>query len=138
LSLGIETIPAYSPEARGRNERAFATHPGRLRKELAAVGITSMQAANRHLQEVCLPAFDAEFKQPAVEPGSAFAPCLSGPLEGILCEQFERTVGQDNCIRFEGLVSRSPDRHHSHDLKAKVRVHRHQGAVPKEARSPGR
>ena len=33
--LGIEMIPAYSPEARGRSERAFGTHQGRLPQELA-------------------------------------------------------------------------------------------------------
>jgi len=33
--LGIEMIPAYSPEARGRSERAFRTHQDRLVKELA-------------------------------------------------------------------------------------------------------
>lgn len=33
--LGIEMIPAYSPQARGRSERAFATHQDRLPKELA-------------------------------------------------------------------------------------------------------
>ena len=40
--LGIEMIPAYSPEARGRSERAFGTHQGRLPQELAAAGITDM------------------------------------------------------------------------------------------------
>jgi hypothetical protein len=53
-------------------------------------------------------------------------PCLSGPLDDILCEQFERTVGHDNCVRFEGLVLQiPPDRHRCHYVKAKVRVHRY-------------
>jgi len=43
--LGIELIPAYSPEARGRSERAFATHQARLPKELALAGITEIAAA---------------------------------------------------------------------------------------------
>ena len=34
--LGVEMIPAYSPQARGRCERMFATHQERLPKELAA------------------------------------------------------------------------------------------------------
>jgi hypothetical protein len=63
-SLGIEMIP-----------RAFATHQGRLPKELAVVGITSMQAANRYLREVYLPAFNAEFQRPALEPKTACVPC---------------------------------------------------------------
>ena len=45
--LGIEMIAAYSPEARGRSERAFGTHQGRLPLELSAAGITDMEAANR-------------------------------------------------------------------------------------------
>ena len=36
--LGIEMIAAYSPEARGRSERAFGTHQGRLPQELALAG----------------------------------------------------------------------------------------------------
>ncbi len=41
--LGIEKIAAYSPEARGRSERAFGTHQGRLPNELAAAGISDME-----------------------------------------------------------------------------------------------
>jgi hypothetical protein len=48
--LGINMIAAYSPEARGRSERALATHQGRLPKELALIGITDMDAANRYLR----------------------------------------------------------------------------------------
>ena len=54
-----------TPEARGRSERAFATHQGRLPKELALVGITDMEAANRYLRDVYRPAFNVEFAQPA-------------------------------------------------------------------------
>jgi transposase len=54
--LGIEHIAAYSPEARGRSERAFQTHQERLPKELAKAEITDLQAANRYLAEVYLAA----------------------------------------------------------------------------------
>jgi len=40
--IGIEMIAAYSPQARGRSERAFSTHQGRLPKELALYGITTI------------------------------------------------------------------------------------------------
>ena len=56
--LGIEMIAAYSPEARGRSERAFSTHQARLPKELALAGIEDMEAANRYLEEVYRPAFN--------------------------------------------------------------------------------
>ena len=124
--LGIEMIPAYSPEARGRSERAFGTHQGRLPQELALAGITRMDEANRYLAEVYLPAFNAEFAQPAMEQGAAFVPWIGGNLDDFLCEQFEHTVGADNCVRFEGLILQIPaDRHRCHYVKAKVRVHRY-------------
>ena len=124
--LGIEMIPAYSPEARGRSERAFGTHQGRLPNELAAAGITDMEAANRYLQEVYLPAFNAEFAQPAPEEGSAFVAWIGGSLDDVLCEQYERTVSADNCVRFEKLILQIPaDRHRCHYVKAKVSVHRY-------------
>jgi hypothetical protein len=125
--LGIDMIAAYSPEARGRSERAFATHQGRLPKELALAGITDMDAANRYLRDVYRLAFNAEFAQPPREDGSAFVPFLGGSLGDILCEHFERTVGKDNCVRFEGLTLQIPsDRHRCHYVKAKVHVHRYQ------------
>lgn len=124
--LGIEMIAAYSPEARGRSERAFGTHQGRLPQELAAAGITDMDEANRYLREVYMPAFNAEFACPAAEQGTAFVPWIGGSLDDILCEQFDRVVGNDNCVRFEGLVLQIPaDRHRCHYVKAKVRVHRY-------------
>ena len=125
--LGIDMIAAYSPEARGRSERAFATHQGRLPKELALAGITPMDAANRYLRDVYRLAFNAEFAQPPLEDSSAFVSFLGGSLGDILCEQFERTVGKDNCVRFEGLTLQiSSDRHRCHYVKAKVHVHRYQ------------
>ena len=54
---GIERIPAYSPEARGRSERALRTHQDRLVRALEVAGITDMAAANRYLQETYLPAY---------------------------------------------------------------------------------
>src|SRR5215204_1204073 len=49
--LGIEHIPAYSPEARGRSERMFSTLQDRLPKELALAGIADIQAANRFIAQ---------------------------------------------------------------------------------------
>jgi transposase len=124
--LGIEMIPAYSPEARGRSERAFGTHQGRLPKELAAAGITEMPAANGYLREVYQPAFNEEFMQPAAEPGSGFVALRGHDITEILCEHFERCVGNDNCVSFEGKKLQIPaDRHRMHYVKVKVRVHRY-------------
>lgn len=122
--LGIEMIAAYSPEARGRSERAFGTHQGRLPQELALANITTLAAANRYLRDVYLPAFNAEFARPAMEEGTAFVPWVGGSLDDILCAQHERTVSADNCVRFAGLILQIPaDRHRCHYVKAKVCVH---------------
>jgi hypothetical protein len=124
--LGIEMIAAYSPEARGRSERAFATHQGRLPQELFLAGITEREEANRYITEVYLAHHNIEFAHPAKEEGSAFVGLLGVNLDEILCEQHDRTVGKDNCVHFEGLVLQIPaDRHRCHYVRAAVRVHRH-------------
>lgn len=122
--LGIEMIAAYSPEARGRSERAFGTHQGRLPRELALAGITDMEDANRYLKETYMPRFNAEFAHPAREEGTAFVPLFGANLDDILCEQHQRRVGNDNCVHFNGITMQIPaDRHRCHYVKATVRVH---------------
>ena len=69
--LDIGHIPAYSPEARGRCERAFRTLQDRL-KELALAGITTVAAANRFLREIYLPEHNARFAEPAEELAAVF------------------------------------------------------------------
>lgn len=125
--LGIEMIPAYSPEARGRSERAFATHQDRLVKELAFFGITTMTDANRYLRERYLPAFNAEFMDLPSEQGTCFVPLLSGQvIDDILCEQYERTVGRNNCVSFEAITLQIPqDPYRCNYIKVKIRVHRY-------------
>ncbi len=121
--LGIEMIAAYSPEARGRSERMFRTHQGRLPQELALAGITDMKSANRYLTDIYRPAFNAEFMQPAMEEGTAFVRWIGKSLDDILCERYERTVGNDNCVSFEKLTLQIPaDRHRCHYVRAKVVV----------------
>ena len=52
--LGIRHVPSYSPQARGRTERAFGTLQGRLPQELRTRGLTGMAAANVYLRDVFL------------------------------------------------------------------------------------
>jgi len=77
--LGIEHIPAYSPEARGRSERAFGTLQDRLPKELALAGITTLEAANQFLKEVYLPEHNARFAVAPEQPETAFVADAAGP-----------------------------------------------------------
>ena len=124
--LGIEMIQAYSPEARGRSERAFRTHQNRIPKELAAAGITDMKSANRYLRDHYKPAFNAEFMHHAAEEGSGFVKLFGKDVTDILCEHHERTVGKDNCVAFERMALQIPqDRYRMHYVKVKVRVHRY-------------
>ncbi len=124
--LGIEMIAAYSPQARGRSERAFNTHQERLVKELVLAGITTMEAANHYLKRVYMPAFNAEFMKPAATAGNAFVPWIGGDLNEILCEQYSRTVGRDNCVSFEGIILQIPaNDYRCNYIKVKVRIHRH-------------
>ncbi len=119
-------IAAYSPQARGRSERAFHTHQSRLVKELAMHNITTMAAANRYLQKVYLPAFNKEFMQPSTLPDSAFIPWIGNNLDEILCEQHPRTVGRDNCVTFKNLILQIPaNDYRCNYIKANVRVHRY-------------
>ena len=123
---GIEMIAAYSPEARGRSERMFRTHQGRLVQELTLAGITDRQGANGYLEEVYRPAFNAQFMQPALAEGSAFVPWTGGDLDDFRCETYERVVGKDHGVAFEGMALQIPqDRHRMHYVKVKVRVHRY-------------
>jgi transposase len=124
--LGIEHIPAYSPQARGRSERVFGTLQERLPKELKRAGISTIVAANRFLREVYLPAYNARFARPAALPESAFVAVNADILRETLCVREERIVARDNTVSFSRLslqLPASPLR--PHYVKAKVRVHQY-------------
>jgi transposase len=129
--LGIEHIAAYSPQARGRSERAFRTLEDRLQKELALAGITDIDAANAWLREVYLPAHNARFAAAAEEPGTAFVPVAREQWREVLCLQETRRVGNDNTVRWKGRVlqiPKSPLR--PHFARASVRLHQYpDGAI---------
>lgn len=122
--LGIEHIPAYSPEARGRSERMFGTLQDRLIKELANAGITAIEAANCWIREVYLPAHNARFAKPAALPESAFVRVDAALLTETLCVQEQRVVARDNTVSFGRLKLQLPESPlRPHFVKAAVRVH---------------
>lgn len=122
--LGIEHIPAYSPEARGRSERAFRTLQDRLPKEFRLAGIDAVEAANGWLAEVYIPAHNARFAVAPEQTGSAFVTDRAGAWREILCVQEERRVGNDNTIKWRGLcLQLPPNPLRPHFVKATVRVH---------------
>jgi hypothetical protein len=132
--LGIGHIAAYSPQARGRSERAFRTLQDRLPKELRLAGIRGgggggsgggLEAANRWIADTYIPAYNATFAVAAADQdGTAFVPDRLGAWRTILCVQEERQVGNDNTVRWRNLrlqIPKNPLR--PHFARAKVRVH---------------
>jgi transposase len=101
--LGVQMIPAYSPQARGRSERNFSTWQGRLPQELRLHKIASLEAANGFLREHYMAQFNRRFQVAAAQRGSAFLPCRGRDLNSIFSLQFERTVNRDNTVSFQNL-----------------------------------
>jgi transposase len=122
--LGIEHIAAYSPQARGRSERMFATLQGRLPKELRLAGITTLEAANAWLRVHYIADHNAAFAVLPEQDGTAFVPDVHEAWRETLCVIEERTVGNDNTIAWDGRRLQLPEsRLRPHFVKAVVRVH---------------
>ena len=102
--LGIQMIPAYSPQARGRSERGFRTWQGRLPQELRVRGIGTVEEANRFLRRHYIASFNRKFQRPAAEEGTAFVPLGSQDLERIFSLHHPRQVNRDNTVSFANLV----------------------------------
>ena len=101
--LGVQMIPAYSPQARGRSERSFRTWQGRLPQELRLAGIMALDEANRFIQETYVSEFNARFSVAASEAGTAFLPCTRTDLDRVFALQHERVVARDNTVQFARL-----------------------------------
>src|SRR5467141_2074808 len=96
--LGIQMIAAYSPQARGRSERSFGTWQGRLPQELRLAGITTAEGANAFLRKQYIGKFNAKFKVPTEEKGTAFRHTSRTDLNWIFTVQTERVVAKDNTV----------------------------------------
>ena len=101
--LGVQMIPAYSPQARGRSECNFGTWQGRLPQELRLRNLKTLEAANQFLREHYIAEFNGRFQVAPMQRGSAFMPCRSRDLERIFSLQFERIVNRDNTVSFQNL-----------------------------------
>jgi transposase InsO family protein len=96
--LGVQMIPAYSPQARGRCERSFGTWQNRLPQELRLAGISTLEEANAFLRECYMAQFNRKFAKPAAEKGTAFRKCGRKDLDWVFSIQTERIVSQDNTV----------------------------------------
>jgi transposase len=102
--LGIQMIPAYSPQARGRSERGFGTWQGRLPQELRLRKLTTVNAANQFLREEYVREFNRRFSVKAAERGTAFVPVRRKELDLVFSLQHERVVARDNTVSFANRV----------------------------------
>src|ERR1700689_5773645 len=102
--LGVQMIPAYSPQARGRSERNFSTWQGRLPQELRLRGIRTLEGANKFLNDHYIAEFNRRFTVPAAQRGTAFISCRNRNFEMIFTQRYERTVDRDNTVCFNNLA----------------------------------
>jgi hypothetical protein len=96
--LGVQMIPAYSPQARGRGERSFGTWQGRLPQELRLAGINTQEGANTFLRERYMAVFNQKFTVAARETGTAFRRATRSDLDWVFTVQTERIVAKDNTV----------------------------------------
>jgi transposase len=100
--LGIESISAHSPQAKGRIERLWGTFQDRLTSELRLAGARTMEEANRVLSHF-LPDYNRRFAVMARDPELAYRKLdQKFKPEEYFCFKSGRTVGQDNVVRYEG------------------------------------
>ena len=124
--LGIEHIPSYSPEARGRVERMFQTWQGRIPQEFKDAGIKDVESANAYLRKQLIGRMNRNFKGRAKEEGTAFVPCQAGDLDAIFSLQHERVVNKDNTVHYGGrLLQIPPVKWRSSLARCTVRVCEH-------------
>lgn len=124
--LGIQMIPAYSPQARGRSERLFETWQGRLPNELKLHGIKTIPDANRYILESFLPWYRKSLIKPPAQKGSAFTPYRGRNLDLVFSIKEQRTVACDNTVRWNNLILQiEPSQFRCSFAKCKVTVHEH-------------
>lgn len=100
--LGIASIAAQSPQAKGRVERLFGTRQDRLVVELRLAGAATPAEANTAL-DTFLARFNERFRVPAAQAGSAYRPlATSPPPETLFCCKCQRVVAADNTVQFAG------------------------------------
>ena len=104
-ALGIESIFALSPQAKGRVERLFNTLQDRLVQELRLAGISTPEPATVFLNGPFKADFNARFSKPAQQSQAAWRPLPKGlDVDRICSFRYEATVGNDNAVRLGGII----------------------------------
>lgn len=124
--LGIEHIPADSPQARGRTERLNRTLQGRLVNALRVAGIRTIEAANTYLRDRYIPQHNATFRRAPADAASAFVRLGGVDLDTILCQEDVRVVAPDNTVVVGGhlvQIDKQPGRRTCAGQRILVRQH---------------
>jgi transposase len=101
--LGIGSILAYSPQAKGRIERSFRTAQDRLVKNLRLAKISTMASANEYLEKEYWPEWNEHFASPVADFANHHRPLTPQlNLEAILSHVEERVIGNDYTFSFAG------------------------------------
>ena len=122
--LGIQWIPASSPQAKGRIERLFGALQDRLVTELRMAGIGEKEAANAFLPGFIV-RYNARFAKPAAHPEPVYRPWPAGvDPNTIFCFKYLRTVANDHTVTLgPDLVQIVPNGRSY--AKARVEIHEH-------------
>ena len=124
--LGIELILAYTPQAKGRIERAWGTFQDRLVSEMRLAGAATIDQANEVLSEF-LPRFNARFPVDPAQPGSVYRQLPDRmSLDSVLaerCFKYIRSVANDNTVQFNhATLQLLPGEYRASYARAKVEV----------------
>jgi hypothetical protein len=103
--LGIGSILAYSPQAKGRIERSFLTAQDRLVKHLRLAKVATMEGANAFLEKEYWPEWNAHFARPVADfPNQHRTLPSQLDLATVLCHVEERVIGNDYTFSFAGRL----------------------------------
>jgi hypothetical protein len=101
--LGIGSILAYSPQAKGRIERSFLTAQDRLIKQLRLAKVSTLEGANTFLEQEYWPEWNERFARPVADfPNQHRALTPQLELAAILSHVEERVIGNDYTFSFAG------------------------------------
>jgi transposase len=107
--LGITSIAARSPQAKGRIERLWGTLQGRLVPELRLAGITSLDTLPSEFLSEYLARHNAQFAVAPNDPDSAYRPVTTATdLDRVLSFRYARVVNHDNTVQFDRQILQIP------------------------------
>jgi hypothetical protein len=106
--LGIQQIPAHSPQAKGRIERVWRTCQDRLVSELRLAHATTLAEANAVLARFC-DDYNQRFARPAAHTVSDFRSLPRRfDLARCLSLRYQRVVAADHTVTLGGLAIALP------------------------------